>query len=280
MAINRRDFLKLISTVIANSYVDGRQLSYVQVVPVAIPLTTIVYQGSNLSEWEITLGDAIYARSGEPPVSLSDIETVDEVSYSELRANIQRRIIMAHNITFKKFVDVEAFEFIHTCIYKFRLPYLPLPDVNADMNAQTLEGGIFIWDGGGTRLDYGIAFQWGLNPWSGFGDIRTWTNTNGGEWVLVGQLTPDTQWHEAKMVVDFHKETTTLLIDEVPYLAQYSATPKPATWGTETAARLQAEIVSIYPEPSGFHALHKAQFKDWSWMWERTYRVFLPFVSK
>ena len=238
------------------------------------------YRGSNLLGWEIALGDALYARPGEPSVSLDDVETVHESGYSELQANIHRRVIMAHNITFKRFVDDDAFQFIHTCTYKFRLPYLPQQDANADLNAQTIEGGIFIWDGSGTRLDYGIAFQWILNPWDEFGNVRTWTDTDGCGWVTVDYLTPDTAWHEVKMVVDFYREATALLIDGVHYLTQFTRTPKPETWGTETAARLQAEIVSIYPEPSGVRAMHKAQFKDWTWVWERVHQVFLPLIDK
>jgi len=280
LSINRRDLLKLISAVIAGSFIGERKPTDAQAAPTTAPLSTREYQGPDLSGWEIALGDALYARDGEPPVTLDDIETVHESGYSELRANIQRRIIMAHNITFKRFVDDEAFQFIHTCTYKFRLPYLPLPDISADLNAQTLEGGIFVWDGSETRLDYGIAFQWGLNPWSEFGDMKTWTDTNGGEWVAVGHLTPDTEWHEVRMVVDFRREATALLIDGEHYLTHFTRTPKPETWGTETAARLQAEIVSIYPEPSGIRAMHKAEFKDWTWAWERIYQVFLPLVSK
>jgi hypothetical protein len=82
------------------------------------------------------------------------------------------------------------------------------------------------------------------------------------------------------MVVDFHREATALLIDGEHYLTHLTGTPKPETWGAEIAARLQVEIVSIYPEPSGIRAMHKAQFKDWTWSWERMCQVFLPLVSK
>ncbi len=166
MSINRRGLIKLLPAVVAGRVLVDQPPAPVRAISASFPLLTRQYQGTNLSGWEVALGDALYARPGEPPVTISDIETVHETAYSELRANIQRRIIMAHNITFKRIIDNEALQFIHTCTYKFRLPYLPTADTNADLNAQTLEGGIFVWDGSQTRLDYGMAFQWGLNPFS------------------------------------------------------------------------------------------------------------------
>jgi hypothetical protein len=122
----------------------------------------------------------------------------------------------------------------------------------------------FVWDGANTRLDYGTAFQWDLNPWGDFGAIRIWTATGRlGQWVTVGRLTADTNWHHIKIAVDVSSETTALAIDETQYPVELSKTSKPDSWGTEVAARLQAEIVSIYPEPSGLMAAHKAQFRNW-----------------
>ena len=70
------------------------------------------------------------------------------------------------------------------------------------------------------------------------------------------------------MVVDFRRKTTALLIDRKHYLCYLTKIQKPADWGTEVAARLQAEIVSIDPEPSGMRAKHRAQFRNWIWQWE------------
>lgn len=255
--------MKLGPVVLAGGFVIGDTLSGEQLTPRAKK-----YKGKNFAGWETALGDAIYARAGEDPVYLADIETVHEADYSELRANIQSRIIMAHNITFKRIINSRARKFIHTSSYEFRLPFIPVPDPGISQNAQTLEGGVFVWDGADTRLDYGIAFQWSLNPWNEFGYIRTWTDTNGGEWVTAGELVPDTEWHQVSMVVDFHRETTALLIDDKHYLSYLTKISKPPDWGTEVAARLQAEIVSVHPEPLGMRAIHNAQFKNWVWLWE------------
>lgn len=281
MLISRRHLIKMLPATAVTLATSRPALAN----PVVQPTTSYgdrVYMGADFSDWEVTLGDALYAREGEDPVSVEDIDTIHHNTYSELRANILQRIIMAHNITFKRFVDDAAFQYIHTCGYKFRLPYLPEPDITTTENAESVEGGIFAWDGRNTRLDYGIAFQWGLNPWDEFGTIRTWTSQDpAGEWTNVGYLEPDTAWHEVKMVVDHSHQTAALLIDGIHMPTHYTAVTKPAGWGAETAVRLQAEIVSIYPEPSGMQAMHRAEFKDWYWLWEPAIacQAYLPVIT-
>jgi hypothetical protein len=176
---------------------------------------------------------------------------------------------MAHNITFKRIIDPQARTYIHTCSYEFRLTFIP-EVTNTAWNAETLEGAIFVWDGANTRLDYGIGFQWALNPFDTkeFGAIRAWTDIGGGRWVRVGRITPDLKWHRLKMVVDYRRKTTALLIDNKHYLSYLTKITRPPEWGPEVAARLQAEIVSIYPEPAGLRARHNAQFRNWVWNWE------------
>jgi hypothetical protein len=271
--LSRRRFIESLAVVTAGGLL-GCAPTNIKAMLTTSPLPEREYQGSDFDGWEVVVGDGIYNAPGENPVSEDDIETVNYGSYSELRANIRQRTIMAHNITFKRIIDDSAFRFIHTCGYKFKLPYLPSKN-NTDLNGQTIEGGIFIWDGGGTRLDYGLAFQWIINPWlDNFGEILYWT---GEQWTPAGYLEPDISWHEIKMVFDFARETTALLIDGDHYPSQFTETPKPDTWGTETAARLQAEIISLYPDGQENEFLHKAHFKDWNWTWE-PYRIFLPII--
>jgi hypothetical protein len=240
-----------------------------------------INNGRNLQGWEIALGDAIMNCEGEPPVSSDDIETIHYPEYSELRANIRRRAIMAHNITFKRFIDDNAFDFVHRCGYDFRLPFLPVPDENESLSAQTLEGGIFIWDGKATRLDYGMGFQWILNPWSNSSTIYTWQTDEAGigQWVYAGKLELYTEWHTINMVVDYQMQITSLTIDNNAYQSQFTGTQKPPHWAEETAARLQAEIVSVSPEPACvMKAMHQAQFKNWYWI--REHCQFLPIIAK
>lgn len=281
---NRRDFFKLLGMAAAGSLV-GYQRNAVDMRPADVSPMAASYQGADFSGWEVVVGDGVWAAPGEPPVDDNDIETVNCGDYSELRANIQARRIMAHNITFRRIIDERAFDYVHTCGFAFRLPYLPATS-NIELNGQTVEGGIFIWDGRDSYLDYGIAFQWMVNPWGGddfsFGDIRCWTDRDGGSWAKVGALQPDTLWHDVKFVLDCQRETTALTIDGIRYPSSFTGTTKPETWGTEIAARLQAEIISLYLGDAGPAVQHVVEFADWYWSWElnSACRVYLPLVLK
>jgi len=98
--VTRRDFLKACSAIGLSFTAPG----------LSNRLSTREYQGTNFTGWDIVVGDGIYAAPGEPPVSLNDIQTIHYSTYSELRANVQRRRIMAHNITFKRIIDEFAFQ--------------------------------------------------------------------------------------------------------------------------------------------------------------------------
>jgi hypothetical protein len=260
---NRRDFLKLGSVLLAGGLASQKSVA-VQADSRNAP---ILYQGINLASWTVKLGDALYPDDGS--VTETDIDTVHFPGYSEVRANIKRRVIMAHNITCKSITDAGAFNYLHTCSVSFGLPYLPVQNPTATLNGQTVEGGIFIWDGPNTRLDYGMGFQWFVNPWGDGnlppGALRVW---NGKGWIRVGQLAVDTNWHTLKMVVDFKRKSTLLLIDNKYQLSRFSNTTKDPSWGDTVDARFQLEAVSIYPEPGNLKAMHKVQYKNWKWLWE------------
>ena len=223
---------------------------------------SVTSTGSDLSTWQSVLGDALYSAPGQAAVGTADIELVNAGSISTLRANVKRRGVMAHNVTFKREIDASLFDSVHRCNYQFRLPYLPTTSAWPD-NAQTIEGGFFIWDGAHTRLDYGMAFQWVLNPWqSDFGALRTWT---GSGWQTAGFLTPGTAWHEIAMSFDRRNNVATLAVDNTALATQLTTTAKPSNWGTETAARLQTEIVSLWPGSNQVAPSHRAEVRNWSW---------------
>jgi len=224
------------------------------------------YSGALLSgtNWAVALGDGRYSAPGVAPVDAADIKDVDLADRTELQANVFRRRIMAHNITFLTVRDQAALSFVHQACYSFRVPFVPTLG-NFDLNAQTVEGGLFVWDGLRTRLDYGVGWQIVLNPWAPeFGDLFVWT---GDTWQKVGHVGTDTQWHRVCLRVDPVRATTVLAIDGVRYPSIFSRTPKGSDFGTEVAARLQAEIVSLDPGPTDPGALHKAQFRNWTWTW-------------
>ena len=232
---------------------------------------THTLSGKNLKGWETVVGDAVYTAPGESKIDAKDIETVHAKDHSELRANVKKRRIMTHNITFKKITADHALDCTHTCGYEFKLVEVP-SKTQGDLNAQTVEGGLFIWDGRKTRLDYGAAFQWVLNPWSeDFGAVQTWTGgkgEKGGKWVSAGKLKPDTEWHRLEIEFDFGGKKSSLEIDGKKLKCSFSGTEKPKDWGKTVDARLQAEIVSVYPGEKSKGSLHKALFRNWSWEWK------------
>jgi hypothetical protein len=233
---------------------------------VSAALPSRLYQGATLTGWRTVVGDAICHASGEDPVSLSDISTVHLSTYSELRANVLRRSIMAHNITFKRVRNDTALRYIHDARFQFRLPYIPSTS-NTRLNAQTAEAGLFVWDGADTRLDYGAAFQWRLNPWSDdFGELWVWT---GSRWRNSNRTLPvNTNWHTARFVVNFPNETAALTIDGTAIPIPFSRTPKDDSWGTTIDARFQVENVSLYLCEGGTPVMHRTQFRNWRWLWQ------------
>jgi hypothetical protein len=229
------------------------------------------FGGSDLTGWRITVGDGIYAAPGEPPVSVEDIETRHDGNLSEVRANIRRRRIMAHNITYLRERDALALEYTHIYTCAFRLPYMPSVE-NTDENAQTMDAGLFVWDGINTMMDWGMAFQWGLNPRERFGEIRV--NIEGvtaAAWEPVGYFAPDTEWHRFEIIVDYptlmeHPTVRpTLRIDDTYFPSNFVGIYK--RWPAAISAGLQVEAISIYPGTTMNGALHRVEFKDWSWQW-------------
>jgi hypothetical protein len=283
--LNRRSFFKLMALTTSTLGVLAlkKMVSKVSLANAARPFEPIrmrrEYSGSNLAGWEIVVGDSVYAAPGEPPVSLSDIETLDYSGYSELRANILVRKIMAHNITFKRIIANDAMKFVHTGAYQFLLPYQPSID-NPNLNGETIEGHLSVWDGANTRLESLVGFQWIINPWSAnYGDINTWHNP--GVWEKVGSMDPDTAWnvwHSVQLKLDIGKASTNLVVDGVQYPTSLSTLSHP-DWGNEIAAMYATEIISLYPG-DGNGAFHKAYFKDWSWIWEGNIEAYAPLILK
>ncbi len=224
-------------------------------------------EGANLTGWETVVGDGLLVKPGQAPVSLSDIGTRHFSDHSKLQANVLERDVMAHNITFKRQIDDQALDFRHKASFQFRLPEVPRT-TNLHWNAQTFEGGFFIWDGSGDRRDHGLAFQWVLNPWSPeYGMVQKWHQSNRG-WKPVTFVQPDTQWHTVKIELDPRSRFAELCLDDVCIDRVYTRRVKPESWGSETAARLQAEIISLDPGPNQSAPAHTAEVRNWTWDWE------------
>ncbi|MEQ8439390.1 MAG: hypothetical protein RIB65_18005 [Ilumatobacter fluminis] len=222
--------------------------------------------GADLAGWDLAVGDGIWTGPGQSPVGQADIALTHAGTVSELAANVQRRGVMAHAIAFRRYFDLHRLSLRHTAELEFRLPDLPATS-NWEYNAQTLEIGLFVWDGPDTRLDHGMAIQWVLNPWvPEFGEIRAWSMTEPGPvWLPVGSLAPDTAWH--RLFVDYKPGSglARLEVDGRRIDVAETLTPKAAHWGTTIDARLQAEIVSVWPGSNQSVPAHRAEFRNWAW---------------
>ncbi|MEU4219958.1 hypothetical protein [Actinoplanes sp. NPDC026623] len=218
--------------------------------------------GTDLSGWTTVVGDGVYAAPGQAPVTSADIAAEDHGTDTRVRANIRNRGIMAHAITYKRVTDPSLMQRVHQGGYSFQMPYVP-STAGGPRNAQTVEGGLFVWDGVTTKVDHGTAFQWVLNPWqSNFGQVSVWT---GNSWTRAGYLKPDTAWHNVSFMVDPAKQKVRLVLDGVDLNAPYSRTPK-SGWATSVSASLQVEAISLYPGANATTGpQHEVLVRNWSW---------------
>ena len=232
----------------------------------AVAAAELTESGGDLSSWRTVLGDGIWTGVDEAPVSIDDIETYHHGTHSELVANVEGRGVMAHNITYHSRPEVQQLDAHHVASVEFRQP-LEISTRRGRHKAQTLEVGLFVWDGLDTRMDHGFAFQWVLNPWMReFGQIRVWADSpTGPRWQGAGYLAPDTEWHTAEFEYQPTTDTAVLRIDDLEIDVAETLTPKPANWATTIAARFQVETISLWPGSSRKAPTQRAEFRNWSW---------------
>lgn len=260
--MNRRTFLGVTGATVLGAITMTAEGAWAQSAPGA--LSPMNFAGSDLTGWETVVGDGIYAPVGVAPVALSDIATINAGIQSSLLTNVKERPIMAHNIAFKRIIDDTLFDFKHRAAYEFRMPNLDTP-TNPGIKAQTVEGGFFVWDGGNTRRDHGLGFQWVLNPWDpDYGAIQTWSMNSVG-WKVNGYLEPDTEWHLFECNIDHQQNRAYILIDGEEFATAYTQRRKPSHWGTETAARLQVEAISLDPGTQTSAPTHTVDVRNWTW---------------
>ena len=223
--------------------------------------------GRDLSGWTSTVGDGVWAAAGEAPVSRGDLAMEHNRTLTTLRANVDRRAVMAHNLAYNRVQNLDSMSAIQKANVEFRLPDIPATD-NWEYNAQTLEAALFVWDGPNTRLDYGMAIQWVLNPWlPNFGALRAWQQTDGGapQWVDVAYLEPDTEWHSLQMDFRATSNLSRLTIDGNRIDVDKTFTVKDRYWGNTIDGRFQLEIISVWPGPNSEVPAHAAEFRNWAW---------------
>lgn len=222
--------------------------------------------GRDLSGWDMAVGDGIWTGPGQAPVSIEDLELAHGGDHSRLIANRHERGVMAHAIAYRRRSNLPSLDGVHAARVEFRLPDVPTTS-NLDYNAQTIELGLFVWDGDDTRLDHGLAIQWVLNPWvEEFGQIRAWSMTDDGPtWLPVGRAQPDTAWHRVDVRYRPGSSTARVTLDGTPVEIAETLTPKPANWGPGIGGRFQVELVSIWPGENPRVPAHSAEFRNWLW---------------
>ncbi|MFI7602149.1 hypothetical protein [Actinoplanes sp. NPDC049681] len=233
--------------------------------PAMASTAVTIGSGADLSGWQTILGGSTFAATGQEPVTGTDVSADDRRSYTSLQSNVGRRGVMADALSYTRSTGASMMNAIHKAGYSFQLPSVPSTAGGA-LNAQTVEGGMFVWDGANTRLDNGAAFQWVLNPWlPNFGQIRVWSDTNGGTWIPAGYLKPDTAWHSVTFQVNPMQQQVEVTLDGSVVAAPYTKLPK-ASWGSDVSARLQVEAISLWPGSAATSApAHEVLVKDWSW---------------
>lgn len=223
--------------------------------------------GTDMTGWRTVLGDGVWTGPGQASPTIADLRTTHLGTHSMLEANIHERGVMAHNIAFNRFTIDDGMTVQHRASTDFRIPVVP-SDADWTYNSQTLEIGMFVWDGPNTRADYGLAIQWVLNPWiEEFGQIRAWTMTDDGPaWAAVDYLEPDTEWHTFDCIYRPNEKARVRLDDKNRVSVDQTMTSKDPDWGTTIDARFQVEIVSVWPGNNPSVPSHSAEFRNWKWM--------------
>jgi hypothetical protein len=215
------------------------------------------------------LGDGLAVVPPDPPVTNQDIQTLHTSSQTVLTANSFARAVQAHNITYIPVTDTQAMQSAHVASYEFRLPQLPTAP-GATLRPETVEGGLFIWDGANTRLDHGAAFQWRVNPASpDYGKLYTWRADGVNRfWVEIGRIEPDTNWHSLRLEIDPRVRRAAIAVDGIVDSLAYAQEAKPG-FGDDTTARLQIETINALPSPGVAGWRGDAEFRNWRWQWVR-----------
>jgi hypothetical protein len=223
--------------------------------------------GADFAGWTTVLGDGVLALPGVAPASLSDLQTAHFSNSTLLTANLQARQIQAHNLTELPIADALAMRRKHVASYEFRLPYLPT-DPATPLRGQSIEGGLFIWDGAVTKLDHGAAFQWRVNPASpDYGKLYTWRADGLNRfWVQIGRIEPDTQWHRLRIEIDPAASRAALSVDNIVDSLALAREAKPG-FGNDVTARFQIEAINAEPVVGSPGRAHQAEFRNWRWQW-------------
>jgi hypothetical protein len=215
--------------------------------------------GHNFSDFKLLVG-ANNGSSDGRAVNRSDVNWIVNAHAMTLRANIAKRGALAHALAYvPQPTDMTATQ---TASYTFSTP--TASEATAKYKGETVEGALWVWDGANTRKDYGVAWQWLQNPYSGkTGQLRVWKD---GVWTATGLVVaPDTADHTVAMVVNPTTQVATITFDGVNLptalqtvkhnvarsAADLTESKGYEDFGNDTTVRLQAEVVSMWTGNEG-----------------------------
>ncbi len=217
----------------------------------------------NLQNWETMLGDSLYFDNDEDTVSLADIQTTHFYQYSLLEANINRRGIMAHNITRKVVADIKALQITHQAGFILNLATTP-SRTNKKDNGAAVEISLVVADGSTSHKEYGVVLRWIIDPWSSdFGQVQAWKDSI---WVRAATLTPDSLDHTVSITMDRVTKNGHVRIDNKTIASAYSETLK-----TDLPAGIYAimrfGMINAWPADEDLNLAAAVRFKNWKWEW-------------
>jgi hypothetical protein len=223
----------------------------------------IQLSGCNLTQWNITLGDALTGNVTAADISREDFDTPE--CFTRLTANVDARVdVMAHIIAYLPQTVDNPCSHNQEVTYSFRV-------TDATGRGETVEGGLFSYGGLPDKLDHGMGWQWIVNEenTSAFQHLNRWSTEGNpdGFWTDSGATIEfDQAWHQLTLFEDFDACTASLMVDgRLPLTVPLAHEYKP-DFGADITARAQVEAVSRWPGANHTGGgRHRIDVKDWSW---------------
>ena len=230
------------------------------------------YEGSDLSAMSITWENICNYKCCVQP-DITDIAKYDYGDYSELHANVKlRNNITVNNIAAFKLKDRDLFGLQHFMVAQTKLPVLPKPDPNQELNPTAIYIGIILYDGPGKygppKTSYEAVLSWVLNPWSDhYGNIEI--ALPGNQWKPVAYLEPDTEWHTLGVKADFKEMKYIFLqveLERIDISGYNLATKDHPKWDIDISAWVSCEAAHCDPGPNCQNRFRWYQlYRNWLW---------------
>lgn len=218
-----------------------------------------VYQGQDLTGWEIVVSDHV------EPISIDEVDFINYGNYSEVRSNVRLKCLMPLAACFFGKADERLYDFLHISGYRFRVPFTPRATGDQDVNCEIIGGGFQTWHGP-SATGYEMGWGWTLNPWSEFYGYIGCTDI-----PIADKITPDNKWHSVISIFDKNNDVGYFLFDDRVFEVKEFLTGYNPEWREEKiSGALVVEVSNAYPGEGEdcYRNMGVLQVKDWFWIWE------------